>query len=373
MGRRAPEIDYEAEGLLAGCEGKAREERIALLDELFANGASLEQVRNAIAEDRLPMLAVERMLGGEPRYTAEEVAERSGAPVDFLLDIRGAMGLARPDPSERVLSDHDLEAATILARFLSAGLHRERLLETTRIFGRGIAQGAESVRGMFAEVFLSAGADEHELAKRNAQAADEFLPQAGPLLEFMLRAHLTEQVRHDQFTMSELRSESRLPGTRFVTVCFADLVGFTRLGERLSADEVGRVALDLETIANELVEPPVRLIKAIGDAVMLVALDAGPIVDTALELVERTTERADTDSPPLRAGLACGTALNRSGDWYGTPVNLASRVTAVAPAGSVLCTGDVREAVGDRSRWTAWGAQRFKGIEGEVELFRAER
>ena len=64
--------------------------------------------------------------------------------------------------------------------------------------------------------------------------------------------------------------------------------------------------------------------KLIGDAVMLVSPEPEPMLESTLRLVEIAGE--DEDFPPLRAGIACGQAVHRWGDWFGTPVNLASRL-----------------------------------------------
>ena len=78
-------IDFEAEGLLKGTRGKAREARKELLEELAADGVSLEDLRRAVEDDRLALLPVERVLEGDGgRYTAAEVAERSGVPEALL-------------------------------------------------------------------------------------------------------------------------------------------------------------------------------------------------------------------------------------------------------------------------------------------------
>ena len=70
----------------------------------------------------------------------------------------------------------------------------------------------------------------------------------------------------------------------------------------------------------------------IGDAAMLVGPEPGPVVEAALGLVE-AAEAEGEDFPLLRAGVASGQALPRGGDWYGRPVNLASRITGDRPPG----------------------------------------
>ena len=78
-------MDFEAEGLLAGTEGEAREARLKLLRELAEDGVPLDELRRAVAEDRLVLLPVERVLAGSgPRYTREEVAELAGVDAELL-------------------------------------------------------------------------------------------------------------------------------------------------------------------------------------------------------------------------------------------------------------------------------------------------
>jgi adenylate cyclase len=83
----------------------------------------------------------------------------------------------------------------------------------------------------------------------------------------------------------------------------------------------------------------------------------------------------DDDFPRLRAGVASGMAVSRAGDWFGSPVNAASRVTSVARPGSVLVAESVREAVGDNAgfTWSFASSRKLKGIKNQVSLFRVRR
>jgi len=114
----------------------------------------------------------------------------------------------------------------------------------------------------------------------------------------------------------------------------------------------------------------VRIVKTIGDAVMLMSPDPGPLVATGLALVEATDAQAE-DFPQVRVGLAHGPALARGGDLFGRSVNLASRVTGVARAGSVLATREVRDAAREDFAWSRAGMRRIKGLPEPVPLFRA--
>jgi Adenylate and Guanylate cyclase catalytic domain len=149
-------------------------------------------------------------------------------------------------------------------------------------------------------------------------------------------------------------------------------VAESRLGEQVPIEEIGLVATRLTELANAVAEAPVRLVKLIGDAAMLVSSQPRELVEAALALVEAAEQQGD-EFPPLRAGVAFGTALGRGGDWYGRPVNLASRVTRIAGPDSVLVTEEARDAAADGFSYSFAGERRLKGIQGRVRLFRVRR
>ncbi len=84
-------MDYEQAGLLDGLEGSDREARVELLDRLKEDGASDQELIDAVREDRLSLLLVERRLGG--RHTANELAESTGVPAEVLVRMRRLAGL----------------------------------------------------------------------------------------------------------------------------------------------------------------------------------------------------------------------------------------------------------------------------------------
>ena len=363
--------DFEAEGLLDGLDERPREARRRLLERLFDAGISFDELRDAAQNDRLVILPAERALSEEPRYTAREVTEQAGVPLDFFLAVRQAAGLAHSDPDERAFGDDDLEAARVIAEFHDLGLDRDGLLEVARVLGRGLAQTADAMGELFGETFIKAGVTEEELGLTNAQAASEWLPRSMPLVLYLLKRHMRERLRHQAVSQAMLQA-GELPGARDVAIAFADMVSFTRLGERLPVEAVGSLAGRLGEMAGDCASPPVRLVKTIGDAAMLVSPEPVPLVNSVLDLVA-AADRAGDDFPRLHAGAAFGPALARSGDWYGRPVNIASRITDVAEPGTVVVTREVCEAVGEICEWVSVGSRPLKGVEDEVEIFRADR
>jgi adenylate cyclase len=362
-------IDFAAEGLLDGLEGNARAERLALLDQLTEEGVPLSELRRTTATGTVILLPANRAIVGPERYTAAEVAERSGVELEFLVAARRAMGLPIPDPDEAVYTEAEMESAASTLAAREAGIPDEDLLELLRVLGRSLSQAAESLRALPLKLVLEPGMSERELASRYGEATAQLYPLVDPLVSNVLALHLRHTAQSEVISAME-RDGGRLPGSREVTICFADLVGFTRLGEEVPADELGRLAVRLETLASEAAEPPVRLVKTIGDAAMLASPEPEALLQAALTLIDAADAEGE-EFPQLRAGAASGLALSRAGDWFGRPVNLASRITSIARPGSLLAEREVRESAKDAYGWSYAGERRLKGIREPVRLFRA--
>jgi adenylate cyclase len=357
-------IDFESEGLLDGTDD--REARLELLRTLENEGFTLDQLREAAAQNRLALLPVERVLAGEGKlYTQEEVAEETGLSVYFLNEGARALGVPVRDPGERAVTEEELELSRSARTLLDAGLSEEGFLELTSVMSRSMANVAASLASTFGEELIQPGDTERDLGLRYAETLRSLGPLAAPTLQQMLNLRLREEMRNTVISQAELQS-GRLAGAQPITVGFVDIVGFTKLGEDVPPEDVGNVIRRFERAVAEAVEPPVRLVKTIGDAAMLVAPQPAPVVDVVVGLVERSRE----ESPLLRGGVASGDGLPRAGDWYGHPVNLASRLTDFARRGSVVTSKEVRDAVGDGYAWSTAGSRRFKGVKGPVDVFR---
>ena len=200
-------IDFEAEGLLEGVEGEAREARRQLLERLAGEGVPLEELRDAVAAGRLTLLPVERALAGDgPRYTPREIAELSGVDLGLLQRATAALGMPYPDPDERACTEADLEAARRIKAFLDAGLPEDGMLQVARTIGMGTARIAEANRELVVRTLMQPGDTERDLALRFAAAAEHMLPLFEPTLLYALRAHMLEQIRRDVIGAADLAS-----------------------------------------------------------------------------------------------------------------------------------------------------------------------
>jgi adenylate cyclase len=377
-------FDLEASGLLDGLEGRAREERAELIPWLLERGVTVEQIRESY-QPRL--LASRRLLGDDgTTLSAREISERSGIDLDLLQRIQRASGLPRvEDPDVAVHLRVDGEAAAYAQNFVDLGFSPDQIVLVVQVLSEGLARAADVMRYAALAAVVEPGATELDVAKRSEAQMRDAAPLLGPLITDMLRLQLLHVMETEAVNATERAKGIPLPGAREVTIAFADLVGFTRLGEVVEPEVLEKLAHRLTDLAREVAVPPVRYIKSIGDEVMLVSSDPVAMLDALLDLVDAT--EAIDGFPRLRTGVATGLAVSRAGDWYGGSVNLAARVTTASRPGAILVAESTRDAIGGQERrdpgigpgdserfaWSFAGARRLKGIKDDVKLFRVRR
>ena len=365
--------DSDLDSLLGSLQGQAREERAELIHWLLGRGITPDEIRTATA----PMLLATRgLVGGDDRYvSARETSEKYGIELPLLQRIQNAMGMPGvDDPDAPVYSSADAEAAARVQRFVDLGLDSEQIVGAIRVLSEGLSRAAEVMRSTAFAAVLEPGATELQIARRYEASVSRIAPSLAPLVEDMMFFQLRHMMMETEVvTASERADGVPLPGARTVAVAFADLVDFTRLGESVPPEELEGLARSLSDIAWHVAVPPVRMVKTIGDAVMLVSPDAPALLDTVLNLMVAT--EAHPDLPRLKVGMTVGQAVSRAGDWFGSPVNLASRVTSIARPGAVLLAQTARDVIGDDPRfiWSDAGTRKFKGIDHGVPLCRARR
>jgi adenylate cyclase len=364
--------DFAALGLLDGLDGPARAARLELLEHLHADGCAVAELQAAAAEGRLALLPAERALGTRGSMTTRDVAEAAGVELEALEAVRRACGLPLPPPDVAELGGLDLAGAEALRRFLDGGLPLEGLIEASRVFGEAAAHAAAAAGTLANAAIPQPGDTEHAFAIRLALATRDLTPPAAELLAIMYRLHTRENLRQQIIDTEDLAA-GRSSDVHEVSVGFCDLVGFTRLGEGVPAADLGAIASRLALIAADVAQPPVRLVKTIGDAVMLVAPEPAPLLNAALGLMEAAGAEGE-EFPAVHAGAAHGQALRRWGDYYGGPVNLAARLTERARPSSLITDAVLRERAGDDGfAWSQAGVKRLKGMSEPTSVWRCRR
>ena len=366
-------VDPESAGLLDGLTGDARAQRAELIPWLLEQGISVEEIQGSFA----PMLLPGRHSLGDDgtRLSVRQISDRTGLEIGQVTRFLRASGLPSvEDPDAQVYLRPDAAIIDHINRFVELGLDPDQMLTVVRILAEGLSHAAEAMRYTgVAATMQDTSTTELEMAKGVRALVSNVAPLLGPMVQDMLMLQLRHAMETEAVNANERAAGAPLPGARLVAVAFADLVGFTRLGETVPPEELEQLANRLADAARDVAEAPVRFVKTIGDAVMLVSTDTAALLNAMLTLVEAT--EADEALPQLRVGVAFGPAVSRAGDWFGSPVNLASRVTSAARPGSVLVAQAARDRIGDNKAfdWSFARARRLKGIQDEVKLFRARR
>jgi class 3 adenylate cyclase len=159
---------------------------------------------------------------------------------------------------------------------------------------------------------------------------------------------LTNQVFRDIYGTDTIDVEQRLKITS-LTFLFTDLKGSTELYERVG----DLVAFDLVKahfrVLNEIVASEAgAIVKTIGDAVMATFPTPNRAVSAALRMREAMRDLNDGHSREdlllkigIHEGPCLAVVLNDRQDYFGTTVNIAARVQALADSRTILATRSV--------------------------------
>jgi adenylate cyclase len=352
------------EGLLDGLDGAERAARLTLIQRLLGDGCTPVELRAANDAGRLALLPVERLLAKRRRHSIRDGMRAAAMSEEFAVRNHRTLGLPLPDLDEPVYDDEQLENLKVLMTMLEAGLPEDDVHLLGRILGQSSRRMAEAIVEILTRGLARPGDTEADVALRLADFAAAMLPVVDRITGSVLRLHLLDVTQSE----AVLNLEGEVSASD-VTVAFADLAGFTALSDELSIEELGRVAGRFEDLVIEVAEPPVRLVKVLGDGAMLVCADADPLVRSMLDLVDAAA--AEGYLPPVHAGVAHGPALHSAGDWLGRTVNVAARLCAAAPPGAVLATPQVRTAAANGIVWQDAGAYELRGISEPVPALRA--
>jgi adenylate cyclase len=362
------------EGLVPQYEGRWTAPALAqvrIVARLRERGHTLEQIRRANDSGQLAGYIQGMFAPPEGRYTLEQAALEAGVDLELLERVYLAQGL--PALS---LGDEDLEMVRYMAAVLDAGLPEAVLLQLARVYGQALAQIADAeVRLIHLHVhepLMREGVPGVEMAQAMEGLAAELLPFAAPWMSYLHSRFLGHFIEQDVIghMEAELADDAPEEGRMRVAIAFVDLAGYTRLTEVRGEEQALAVVEQFVDAVQQSLPTDARVIKTLGDEVMVIGSDPVALTQWAVEL-QRTMP---TDVPPPRIGVHCGDALYRDGDYYGRDVNQAARVVARAAGGEVLVTRRVVElAAGvDGLRFDRIGEISLKGFTQPIELFDAQ-
>ncbi len=316
-------------------------------------------VDEAVTGYGLPGSVESALLGRPATLDRDEV---SGEGEVSLVSARGfwqALGFQLLQDEEARFAEADVIALREVGRLVrDQGVSEDLALAMTRALGRTADRLAVWQTQLVSEAL--AAADPHpatgevpdgslpDLGVARAAAARlvELADDLEPLLVYAWRRHLTGAISRMLADAGEADRHRGTPQTRIVG--FADLVEFTSMVSRMSEQQVAALVQRFEVLSSGIVTTHGgRVIKTVGDEILFSHADAAAAAATALDLVQASEE--DDLLPQVRVGMALGGLVSRLGDVFGTTVNIASRLTTVAPPGRVYVDDALAKRLGQVS------------------------
>jgi adenylate cyclase len=372
--------------------------RIAAADEyvastaeaLVASGIPVDGLIAALREGRFGL----RSLGANftepaPRTAAtyRELAAGLGEDAGLLSAVYAALGVPEPEPGDHPRQD-EAEVISAFVRVWSlvdpSGTAHVRV---ARLVGEATRRIAEGTLDVWDEVARpgpqTQGAPTVGARSQPADPSDpdqNLSTQMGSVMrslvfgmherqiEATLNTRILGAVERVLVTAGALSERPERPPA----IAMVDLSGFTSMTVDRGDVAAAAAAEQLRDLAERAIAGHEgRLVKSLGDGVLLRFRDAAGAIQATLELVERV---AAAGLPPAHAGVAAGRVVMRDGDVYGATVNLASRMSARAEAGAVLVEEGVVVALPrGTARFEPIGRVELRGFPQPIALWRAHR
>ncbi|MGH2840954.1 MAG: adenylate/guanylate cyclase domain-containing protein [Solirubrobacteraceae bacterium] len=345
-----------------------------LVARMRERGHSLEEIRDAGESGRIAFGYLQEIFPSLDRtYTLDDAVQETGLEPALIERIFTTMGL--PAGATERMSDDDMEILRHAAAVLMAGFPLIAFLQLVRVYGQALAQLADAEVRLFHlyvhEPLMREGVPGFEMAEEMEGLARDLLPMASPMMDLLHRRLLAHFVDQDIIGHMEQDLGEDAPsdlGRLRVAVAFADLAGYTRLTEEVGDEHAVDVVERFVGNVEHTIPQDARVVKTIGDEVMVVGTDPAALVDWAVGFQQLHRTR-----PRPRIGLHYGEVIYRDGDYYGREVNQAARVSARAAGGEVLVTQPIVDAAGSHLDFELIGEVRLKGFAEATELYVARQ
>jgi class 3 adenylate cyclase len=310
-------------------------------------------------------VASELVFGRGVELSARQVAERAGVPLDRTVGMFHALGVGVADLDEPQFTAIDAVVVRRLSQAAELGIERGN--DLLRVIAGALERITEAAVAVYVQGpehgMRGSGATVAECARTN-MLATELALDLGAGLGPIFRHHMRRAVARQRVIQEGV---SRREMAR-VAVGFVDLVGSTALQATLDPTALGEQVSRFEARAFDVTAAGGgRIVKFIGDAIMVAAADPRAGVRIVGDLVAAFTE----DGTQPRGGLVFGEVLFRHGDYYGPVVNLAARLVDAAIPGEALVDGSVVEALKDDGdlHFDPAGRRMLKGFDAPVAVW----
>lgn len=316
----------------------------------------------------------DELLGGKRALTRREAAKLAGVSTRTLNRFWRALGMPRVPADQPAYTMSDVRAVSHVAKLVGTDQVDD---PTALALLRAIGQTTDRLAVWQMETLVEFLSDAKGLSDAQARqrAVDLFATMVDPLqelLEYAWRHNLAGAISRLTVNVEAgLAMENRegwydsaMPLARVVG--FVDLVSYTRLSQQMEPRQLAFMVKRFQDLAYNIVAAGGgRVIKTVGDEVFFSAETPTAGAQISMTLMERI--RADELLPRARLGFAWGKVLSRMGDLFGSTVNLAARLTAVAEPGTVLTDRDTAHIL-QRSDAFQFSNRRSLNLQGLGEI-----
>ncbi|WP_413335686.1 adenylate/guanylate cyclase domain-containing protein [Brevibacterium sp. GP-SGM9] len=342
------EPDLEEPQDLAFSAGLREDPRTAALQMVDDADEDTDDEDETIYETRTAAERLEEiLLDGKRVLDRREAAKLGGISTVSARKMWRALGMSQTDGKEKAYTVSDAHALRMWAKPVADGLIDQ---DTALSLARAIGQTTDRLVVWQMETLVEFLTEEKGLtdpeARRDAlQVVEDMVDPLQKMLTYSWRRNLAEVMGRlnvnvsDGLAMDNRQGwyDSSMPLAR--AVGFIDLVSYTRLSQKMEPRQLANMVQEFQGMAYNIVATGGgRVIKTVGDEVFFAASTPMAGAEIAMTLMERVS--AAEDLPQARVGFVWGRVLSRLGDIFGSSVNLAARLTAVADPGTIFTDED---------------------------------
>lgn len=374
-------IRYVAAGLLdrasSGTFDAPDIARTRLIASLEEAGVTVDDFAAVIDGHHMSLRYVEHLMPEPVRLVPAPTTGDEAEVLEFEEILQPILGSER-EPTDPIRED-DLAIIDLFAEAVALGAPVDRVMRIVRSVAQAASRLVDLQRDFVDEVLLAPAIESTgsplTALEVTSQQRFEYRAIGRRLTGLLIERFVDDAIFKNLVQLTELAlAEGGVFGPdQGEAIVFVDVSDFTRLSELQGDDVSAKQAVLLADYIHDLAPlHDSRLVKSLGDGAMVHAPDAVRAVALALDAVANAGELGLWT---LHAGVNAGRMVRRDGDFYGTAVNIASRVAGEAGPGEVVVTGTIAEgwAGEDDVEFRPLGEVALKNVGEPVALYRVVR
>jgi class 3 adenylate cyclase/YHS domain-containing protein len=375
---------WRERGIIGGVEdedfGPQDIGRAMLVHDLLHYGMTPEAIGEAASDPNSTFCHYLDAMGeryANPTYSVPEIAEGFGIDLEQTKRLLEAGGVHEPGD---MVDDQDVGFLRSCKVALDAGMPEDALLQILRVYSDNMARIAEvgaRVGHFYMHQPLMA---EGHTGAQSLEALEGAFKRIEPLVlpailyfhhKGIERAEWEDMLMHLE-EEAGLADKPEVPGQIRQAIMFVDLASFTPLAEAMGDVRASQILQRFSSMVRTVARGAHgRIVKQIGDAFMLMFSEPHQAVMCSVALEQYCSQ--EPQFPAVRSGIHWGPVLYREGDYFGSNVNVASRLADDAQRHQTLISGDLWRRVKDMEgiEFVRLGKRRLKGLSAEIDVFEA--